>query len=156
MSAILEHPDPLLRKVCRPVGSMDCEKAVQDMEQVLFDEDALGLAANQIGYDARIICVAKWCVHSNARVGCITMIDPCITSFEERDRVVTTRESCLSLPGVEVEVRRQANVRCRWRDVTGRERTDRFANRMAVVIQHEIDHLNGKLIIDHQDEGERS
>lgn len=113
-----------------------------DMKATMFANDGLGLAAPQIGISKRIIVVRL--VPNNDDT--LILINPEVVSSEGKIR---GSESCLSLPGISVVLERAERIVVKALDIQGEESAKTFEGLMAVVLQHEIDHLNGILITDH-------
>ena len=145
---ILIHPDPRLRKVAEPVTEITPELAelADDMLATMYDAPGIGLAAPQIGVSKRLIvldCVKE--AESEPRP--IAMFNPEILwSSEERS---VYEEGCLSIPDQYAEVERPAEVEVRWLDREGLVQQGRFSGLWATCVQHEIDHLDGRLFIDY-------
>ncbi|KFI33250.1 peptide deformylase [Haematobacter missouriensis] len=145
---ILIHPDPRLRKVAEPVTEITPELAelADDMLATMYDAPGIGLAAPQIGVSKRLIvldCVKE--AESEPRP--IAMFNPEILwSSEERS---VYEEGCLSIPDQYAEVERPAEVEVRWLDREGLVQQERFSGLWATCVQHEIDHLDGRLFIDY-------
>ncbi|WP_435166094.1 peptide deformylase [Falsirhodobacter sp. 1013] len=145
---ILIHPDPRLKKVCPPVDSITDEiRALgRDMLDTMYDAPGVGLAGPQIGVMKRIITMD--CTKDpKAEPQPMVLVNPEITWSS--DEGSTYEEGCLSIPDQYAEVERPARVRVRWTDLEGQEREQEFEGLWATCVQHEIDHLNGKLFIDH-------
>ena len=145
---ILIHPDPRLKKVADPVTSFDRELArlADDMLETMYDAPGIGLAAPQIGVGARLLvmdCVKE----ESAAPRPLVLVNPEITQVS--DALSTYEEGCLSIPEQYADVTRPAEVTVRWQDVTGAEHSEQFTGLWATCVQHEIDHLNGKLFIDY-------
>jgi peptide deformylase len=145
---ILIHPDPRLKKVCAPVAQITDELRVlaDDMLATMYDAPGIGLAAPQVGVLSRLIVVD--CVKDDdtpARP--IVMINPEILAAS--DETNTYEEGCLSIPEQYGEVTRPADIRVGWIDRDGNPREEEFGGLWATCIQHEIDHLNGRLFIDY-------
>jgi peptide deformylase len=143
---ILTYPDPRLREVAQPVQQFDAEiqKLAQDMAETMYDAPGVGLAATQIGVALRIfvIDIAAEDEPSDLKV----FINPEIL---ESSGTQTWEEGCLSFPGVSEEIKRAAKVRVKALDIDGKPFELEATGLMAVAIQHEHDHLNGELMIDH-------
>ena len=155
MSGLREHPDPILHEKCVPVGSYvdEYKDIIKEMEAMLFAYNALGLAAPQIGYGRRIITIADYCKYSDSIGSCLTMIDPTIHYLS--NGTFMSEERCLSVPDTKMyKVRRHTKIGVIWNDINGEMCQREFEGSPAFVIQHEIDHLNGKLIIDYEQENE--
>ena len=145
---ILIHPDPRLKKVCPPVEAVtdDLRALADDMLETMYDAPGIGLAAPQVGQLCRLIVMD--CEKSEeAAPRPMVLFNPEITWTSE-DRT-TYEEGCLSIPEQFAEVERPAEVRVRFTDRDGRDREEHFDGLWATCVQHEIDHLNGKLFIDY-------
>lgn len=145
---ILIHPDPRLKKVCEPVGEItaDLRKLAEDMLQTMYDAPGVGLAAPQVGVLRRVIvmdCVKQPDVPPRPMV----LFNPVVVWSSEE--LSTYEEGCLSIPEHYADVQRPDRVRVRWRGMDGSEQHEDFAGLWATCVQHEIDHLNGRLFIDH-------
>ena len=145
---ILIHPDPRLKKVCTPVADISDElrKLADDMLETMYDAPGIGLAAPQIGVLDRIIVMD--CVKEEGEAPRpMVMVNPEVIG--ESDDTNVYEEGCLSIPEQYAEVTRPAEVSVRWIDLKGNEQQEDFAGLWATCVQHEIDHLNGKLFIDY-------
>ena len=145
---ILIHPDPRLKKVCAPVPDLsdDLRKLGDDMLVTMYDAPGIGLAAPQIGVLSRVIVLD--CVKEEGETPKpMVMFNPEIVAAS--DETNTYDEGCLSIPDQYGEVTRPKAVDVRWIDRDGREQSDTFDALWATCVQHEIDHLNGKLFIDY-------
>lgn len=145
---ILILPDPLLRQVAEPVDSFDddLKKTVADMFETMYDAPGVGLAGPQIGYMKRVV-VIDLADEDNPDSGKIAMVNPEIIAMSEQTAI--SEEGCLSIPELYYEVERPAEVTVRYVTPEG-EAVERLATgRLAVCMQHEIDHLDGVLYIDY-------
>ena len=145
---ILMHPDPRLKKVAAPVGSITPEMLTlaRDMLATMYDAPGIGLAAPQVGVLRRVVVMD--CVKDpEAEPRPMILFDPEI--IWRSDETGSYEEGCLSIPEQYAEVTRPAEVRVRWRDEAGAEREELFGGLWATCVQHEIDHLDGKLFIDY-------
>ncbi|MEC7257213.1 MAG: peptide deformylase [Pseudomonadota bacterium] len=145
---ILIHPDPRLKKLCAPVPDLsdDLRRLADDMLETMYDAPGIGLAAPQIGVLDRLIvldCVKEDGVPPRPLV----MFNPEIIASSDETSVY--EEGCLSIPEQYAEVTRPAEVQVRWIDRDGKEQSEGFKGLWATCVQHEIDHLNGKLFIDY-------
>ena len=145
---ILIHPDPRLKKMCATLPDVDdrIRKLADDMLETMYDAPGIGLAAPQIGVLDRIIvmdCVKDEDEAPNPMV----LINPEIIAASDETNVY--EEGCLSIPDQFAEVKRPKQVQVRWMDLNGGEQTQEFDELWATCVQHEIDHLNGKLFIDY-------
>ncbi|OSP55178.1 peptide deformylase [Pseudoruegeria sp. SK021] len=145
---ILIHPDPRLKKVAAPVADLsdDLRQLADDMLETMYDAPGIGLAAPQIGISTRLIVMD--CVKDEgAPPEPLAMFNPEILAASDVTNVY--EEGCLSIPDQYAEVTRPAEVTVRWIDPNGAEQSRDFAGLWATCVQHEIDHLNGKLFIDY-------
>ena len=144
---ILTLPDPRLRLVSQPIGGVDADvrRLVEDMFETMYAAPGIGLAAIQIGVPRRVITLdlAKKDEEKKPQV----FINPAILSTSA-DRS-TYEEGCLSIPEYYEEVERAAEVKFRYLDLNGSEHELDATGLLATCVQHEIDHLNGVLFIDH-------
>ena len=145
---ILIHPDPRLKTVADPVAEIDSavRKLADDMLETMYDAPGIGLAAPQIGVLKRLLvmdCVKE----EGADPRPMALINPEITWTSEETS--SYEEGCLSIPDQYAEVERPAEVEVSWLDLDGKAQSERFEGLWATCVQHEIDHLNGKLFIDY-------
>jgi peptide deformylase len=145
---ILIHPDPRLKKVCAPVPDLSDElrELARDMLETMYDAPGIGLAAPQVGVLSRLIvldCVKE----EGAEPRPTVMFNPEIVAHS--DNLNTYEEGCLSIPDQFADVTRPAEVEVAWIDLQGNPQKAGFGGLWATCIQHEIDHLNGKLFIDY-------
>jgi peptide deformylase len=147
---ILEFPDPRLRKKAVPVERVDDElrALIDDMFETMYDAPGIGLAATQVDVHQRLLVADVSSDKDDPHV----FINPVII---EKDGVTVTEEGCLSVPGYFEEVERAQHIRVRYLDRDGVEREDEFEGLLAVCVQHEIDHLDGKLFVDYLSEAKR-
>ncbi|MDO6522726.1 peptide deformylase [Shimia thalassica] len=143
---ILIHPDPRLKKLCAPVDDVSDELRAlsQDMLATMYDAPGIGLAAPQIGVLERLIVMD--CVKEGDPEPTI-MFNPEVLAASDETNVY--EEGCLSIPEQFAEVTRPASVRVGWLDENGNPQEKDFDGLWATCVQHEIDHLNGKLFIDY-------
>lgn len=145
---ILIHPDPRLKKVCEslPDVSDRIRALAEDMLETMYDAPGIGLAAPQIGVLDRIIVMD--CVKDdNEDPNPMVLINPEIIAASDEKNVY--EEGCLSIPDQFAEVTRPKQVQVRWMDLNGAEQTQEFDGLWSTCVQHEIDHLDGKLFIDY-------
>ncbi|MBC56786.1 MAG: peptide deformylase [Confluentimicrobium sp.] len=145
---ILIHPDPRLKTVAEPVGEITAElrALADDMLETMYDAPGIGLAAPQIGVLKRLLvmdCVKE----EGAAPRPMALFNPEI--IWASDDMNTYEEGCLSIPEQYAEVDRPAEVQVRWIDPNGAQHEEHFKGLWATCVQHEIDHLNGKLFIDY-------
>ena len=151
---ILTLPDPRLRLVSKPVAKVDAaiRKLVEDMFETMYGAPGIGLAAVQVGVPRRVVTMdlAKKDEPKNPKV----YINPEILwASEERS---TYEEGCLSIPEYYEEVERPAQVKVRYTDLDGNAQEVEANGLLATCLQHEVDHLNGVLFIDHISKLKRS
>jgi peptide deformylase len=151
---IIKLPDPRLRLVSAPVQAVDGElrRLVDDMLETMYDAPGIGLAAIQIGVPQRVVTLdlAKKDEPKDPRA----FINPEIVwSSEEKN---THEEGCLSIPEYYEEVERPSQVKVRYLDLDGKAREIDADGMLAICLQHEIDHINGVLFIDHLSKLKRS
>lgn len=143
---ILKFPDPRLRKVAVPVEKFDksLQNLADDMLELMYKENGIGLAATQVDRHIRLIVIDI----SEERDSPQIFVNP---SFEviSDDSMLSFEEGCLSVPGFNEEIVRPDNIVLRWQDISGNEHIDLPSGLLTVCIQHEIDHLDGKLMVDY-------
>ena len=145
---IILHPDPRLKKTSAPVFDVsdDLRTLADDMLETMYHAPGVGLAAPQIGALHRLIVLD--CVKADGEAPRpLIMFNPEIVSSSDTRNVY--EEGCLSLPEQFAEVTRPAEVQVRWMDRDGNEQSEEMTGLWSTCVQHEIDHLNGKLFIDH-------
>ena len=141
---ILHYPDPRLHKVARPVAAVDdrVRKLVTDMAETMYAAPGVGLAATQVDVHERVVVIDI----SEARNDLQTFINPEIIASEGD---AENEEGCLSVPGVFDKIRRAERVTVRALNASGEPFTLKAEGLLAVCIQHEIDHLEGKVFVDY-------
>jgi peptide deformylase len=151
---ILLHPDPRLKKTCDPVSAVDAEtrKLADSMLETMYDAPGVGLAAPQVGSLARMFVMD--CADKEAEQQPLVLINPEITWTS--DELNVHQEGCLSLPELFEDVERPAQVRMSFLDIDGKPHEQQFDGLWATCAQHELDHLNGVLFIDHLTRMKRS
>ena len=143
---ILIHPDPRLRKVCDPVADpSSIGGLIEDMLKTMYEAPGIGLAAPQVGANARVLVMD--CSAKDEPPAPIALINPEILDASEDEN--EHEEGCLSIPDQYAMVTRPREVTVRWTSPEGETREERFDGLWATCVQHEIDHLNGKLFIDY-------
>ena len=145
---ILLHPNPKLKKVCEPVVTIDDAliNLSADMLDTMYHAPGIGLAAPQIGILSRII-VMDCEKEEAAKRKPIVMINPEIVASSDEEKIY--EEGCLSIPEQFAEVKRPSSVQVKWLDKDGAEQLQEFDGLWSTCVQHEIDHLNGRLFIDY-------
>ncbi len=148
---ILEFPDPRLRTKAVPVDVVDDElrALIDDMFETMYAAPGIGLAATQVDVHRRLLVADVSSDKSDPHV----FINPVIV---EKDGETVTEEGCLSVPGYYEEVKRAEHILVRYLDRDGHECEGEFEGLLAVCIQHEIDHLDGKLFVDYLSEAKRT
>lgn len=141
---IIQYPDPRLRKRASPVERVDkgVQELIRDMAETMYKAPGIGLAATQIGVAKRVVVIDVSADHKDLRV----FVNPVIC---ERSGVFGIEEGCLSVPGVFEEVERAQKVTVRALDENGAAFELMAEDLLAVCIQHEIDHLDGKVFVDY-------
>ena len=147
---ILEFPDPRLRTKATPVETVDDElrRLIGDMFETMYEAPGIGLAATQVDVHKRLLVADVSPDKSEPHV----LINPEIL---EKDGITVTDEGCLSVPGYYEEVERAQHIRVRFLDRDGEAREMEAEGLLAVCIQHEMDHLEGKLFVDYLSESKR-
>ena len=147
---ILIWPDPRLLEVSEPITHIDddLKKLAEDMLETMYDADGVGLAAPQVGIQKRMVIVD---IHAGADERPsgeppMTLINP---EFVVQEGELTWEEGCLSVPGELGEVTRAAKVTMKYMDLEGQEHVMEAEGLKAVALQHECDHLDGKLFVDY-------
>ncbi len=144
---ILIIPEPLLRKASEPVTGIDADlrRLVDDMFETMYEAPGIGLAAIQIGVPRRVVTIDV--ARQEEPKAPQVFINPEITWASPEMSVY--EEGCLSIPQYYEEVERPARVRVRYLDVDGKTQEIEAEGLLATCLQHEIDHLDGRLFIDH-------
>lgn len=147
---ILIWPDPRLLKVSEPVDEIDDEirTLVADLLETMYDADGVGLAAPQVGVLKRVVVIDLYSPDAERPSGeePLVLINPV---FEHKEGEMSWEEGCLSVPGETGTVTRAAKVRVRYTDLDGNEQRIEAEGLKAVALQHECDHLDGKLFVDY-------
>jgi len=143
---IVKIPDPILRQIAQPVDEITdgVRQLLDDMTATMYDAPGIGLAAPQINVSQRLVVID--CGKDDVPA-LYKMVNPEIIALSEEQAVL--EEGCLSIPDQTAEVTRPAEVSIRYLDETGTSQTLTADGLLAACIQHEIDHLNGVLFIDH-------
>ena len=143
---ILIFPDPRLRKVAEKVIKFDksLENLANSMLKTMYDANGIGLAATQIDQHIRLIVMDLSEERNEPRI----FINPTYKVLEDHS-LYEFEEGCLSIPGFNEVIARPDKIELRWQDLEGNEHIDRPKGLLTVCIQHEIDHLDGKLMVDY-------
>ena len=141
---ILRFPDPRLKKVAAPVKNIDDDirRLASDMAETMYEAPGIGLAATQVDVHKRIIVIDI----SETRDQLLVLINPEIL---ESDGLQVCEEGCLSVPGIYDKVERAENVAVRYLDLDGKKKRIEADGLLAVCLQHEIDHLDGHVFVEH-------
>jgi peptide deformylase len=137
---IYKLPERILHKKCRPVKKIDdtVRKTFNEMRLLMLEEKGVGIAANQVGLDLNLALI-----EFDDKI--FKLINPCIVKKEGKTKIL---EGCLSLPGLEVEINRAKKIWVSYTDIEGEPIDLEIEGILAIIFQHEIDHLNGILISD--------
>lgn len=143
---IITLPDPVLRKISDPVESIDTAvvRLMDDMLETMYDAPGIGLAAIQVGVPKRIVVIDA--ADEGEPRQPLVMANPEIIAIGSTTRPY--EEGCLSIPDVRVEIERPETVTVRYIDRLGKQQELAAGGLLATAIQHELDHLDGQLIID--------
>lgn len=141
---ILEFPDTRLRTVAKPVERFDAglRRLVDDMVETMYDAQGIGLAATQVNVHQRLLVLDVSENQDTPRV----YVNPEIVASEGTE---TCEEGCLSVPGIYAEVSRAERITISARDADGQPFREELDGLHAICVQHEIDHLEGKLFVDY-------
>jgi len=141
---ILEFPDPRLRTRAQPVTEFNAElgRLIDDMFETMYAAPGIGLAATQVDVHKRVIVIDVSEAHNEP----VVLINPEIIS---REGTAESEEGCLSVPGIFDDVKRSSKIRVRSHDRTGAVTEREYEGVLAVCVQHEMDHLEGKLFVDY-------
>ncbi len=157
---ILTYPDPRLRHKAKPAKAVDAElqRFAQDMTETMYDSNGIGLAATQVGRDIRLLVVDTRPHDDNGEIDLegmteleravkqpLVVINPEIIKTEGK---TTYEEGCLSVPTFYETVERFTYIELNYLDVDGKEQTLKVDGLLSICLQHEMDHLEGKLFID--------
>jgi len=142
---ILRYPDPRLHKVAKPVQVVDdrIRQLVQDMAETMYDAPGVGLAATQVDVHERVVVIDV----SEEGNQLLVLINPEITWKSEETQVY--EEGCLSVPGIYDEVQRSAQIHVRALNIDGQPFEFDAEGLLAVCVQHELDHLLGKVFVEY-------
>jgi len=149
---IVEVPDPRLREISKPVDAVDDDvrTLVAEMFETMYAAPGIGLAAIQVGVPKRILVID---LQDPPEEGGEPVKDPRVfinpEIVESSDHEVPYTEGCLSVPDQFAEVDRPERIRARWLDEKGVQHDEEITGLLATCLQHEMDHLNGVLFIDH-------
>ncbi len=141
---IIQYGHPILRKKCAKVTDFEAlPELVDNMFDTMYEEEGIGLAANQVGVDLNLMIIDV--SHTEETNEIHTLINgEIIDSWGES----IFEEGCLSIPDVRLEVKRPEFIKLKYQTINGKEKEDEFSGLLGRAIQHEIDHLNGVFIVD--------
>jgi peptide deformylase len=141
---ILRFPDPRLKKIAAPVTNIDdtVRRLIADMAETMYEAPGIGLAATQVDVHKQIVVIDV----SEDKSQLLALINPHLENCQGEQE---GEEGCLSVPGIYEKVQRAERVTVHFQDGDGVQRTLVAEGLLAVCIQHEIDHLNGKVFVDH-------
>jgi peptide deformylase len=143
---ILTYPDPRLRTVAKRVEKFDksLQELSEDMLYTMYEADGIGLAASQVDVHIRLIVMDISESRDEPRI----FVNPEVEILENKSHF-SFKEGCLSVPGFYEEISRPDKIKLSWQDVDGKSHTSFPEGLLTVCIQHEIDHLEGKLMVDY-------
>ncbi|MEI7612125.1 MAG: peptide deformylase [Betaproteobacteria bacterium] len=141
---ILRFPDPRLKKIAAPVHRVDesIRRLARDMAETMYEAPGIGLAATQVDVHKQVIVIDA----SETRDQLLVLVNP---ELIESDGVQMGEEGCLSVPGIYDKVERAERVVVRYLDLDGKSQTVSAEGLLAVCLQHEIDHLQGRVFVEH-------
>lgn len=149
---IIETPDPRLRQISTPVEKVDAElnALIDDMFETMYDAPGIGLAAIQVGVPKRLLVID---LQEEQDEDGKPIRDPRVfinpEILQTSDELQVYSEGCLSVPDQYADVERPAVIRARWQDRDGKTHEEQLDGLLAICLQHEMDHLEGILFIDH-------
>ena len=143
---ILIFPDPRLRKIAEKITKFDksLQNLADDMLLTMYDANGIGLAATQVNRHVRLVVMDI----SNNRDDPRIFVNPSYRVLKDHN-LFEFEEGCLSIPGFNETIARPDKIELIWQDISGKEHTDSPEGLLTVCIQHEIDHLDGKLMVDY-------
>ena len=143
---VLTFPDPRLRKVAVPVTKFDksLEIITSNMLETMYAEEGIGLAATQVDIHERIIVMDLSEERNDPKI----FINPEFKILNDKS-LLSFKEGCLSVPGITEDITRPDNIYLTWQDINGKQYEAEPSGLLTVCIQHEIDHLEGKLMVDY-------
>jgi peptide deformylase len=141
---ILEYPDPRLRTIAQPVTVFDAalKQQIADMFETMYAAPGIGLAATQVDWHHQLLVIDVSEEKNQPQV----FINPQILTREGQAK---GEEGCLSVPGIYDDVPRAERIRARWQDAEGQWQERELDGLLGICLQHEMDHLNGKLFVDY-------
>ena len=141
---ILRFPDPRLKKIAAPVIKIDdsIRRLARDLAETMYEAPGIGLAATQVDVHLRVIAIDA----SETRDQLLVLVNP---ELVESEGVQIGEEGCLSVPGIYDKVERAERVVVRYLDLEGNKKTVAADGLLAVCLQHEMDHLQGRVFVEH-------
>ena len=141
---ILRFPDPRLKKIAAPVTKIDdsIRRLARDLAETMYEAPGIGLAATQVDVHLRVIAIDA----SETRDQLLVLVNP---ELVESEGVQIGEEGCLSVPGIYDKVERAERVVVRYMDLEGNKKTVSADGLLAVCLQHEMDHLQGRVFVEH-------
>ena len=141
---ILRFPDPRLKKIAAPVIKIDdsIRRLARDLAETMYEAPGIGLAATQVDVHLRVIAIDA----SETRDQLLVLVNP---ELVESEGVQVGEEGCLSVPGIYDKVERAERVVVRYMDLEGNKKTVAADGLLAVCLQHEMDHLEGRVFVEH-------
>ena len=142
---ILRYPDARLHTIAKPVAAVDArvKTLVDDMLQTMYDAEGIGLAATQVNVHERIVVIDI----SAERDDPLVLINPCIVWASDEKKI--NNEGCLSVPGIYDDVERSLAIKVEALDLDGKLQTHEAEGLLSVCVQHEMDHLIGKVFVEY-------
>ena len=143
---ILIYPDPRLRKVAKKVIKFDksLENLANDMLKTMYEANGIGLAATQVDFHVRLVVMDISEDRNDPKI----FVNPAYKVLDDHN-LFEFEEGCLSIPGFNEIISRPDKIELTWQDLSGKEHKDTPEGLLTVCIQHEIDHLEGKLMVDY-------
>lgn len=144
---LVKYPSPILRQIAKPVKKIDdsIREILSDMVDTMYAEDGVGIAAPQIGVPLRLVAIDLAGAVENNEPGLLKIVNPEII---QREGEIEWEEGCLSVPDMRVKMKRSQKLTARFLDENGEHHEIKVQGLLAIAFQQEIDHLDGKLIID--------
>ena len=148
---VVHYGDPILRKKCNSVKDFSkLESLLNDMFDTMYEENGIGLAANQVGFDMNLFIIDISGIEEDEKTR--VFINGEIINSEGESWF---EEGCLSIPDIRLNVKRPDIIKFKYQDEKGQEFEEDFDGLLAVCVQHEIDHLDGRLFVDYLSEAKR-
>ena len=143
---ILIFPDPRLRKIAEKITKFDksLQNLADDMLLTMYDANGIGLAATQVNRHVRLVVMDISDSRDDPRI----FVNPSYRVLKDHN-LFEFEEGCLSIPGFNETIARPDRIELKWQDISGKEHSDSPEGLLTVCIQHEIDHLEGKLMVDY-------